>query len=153
MRPSKYATPRLQYNFQPPKEATSGFVIIEKFRFKSRSYGSPARCGYYSKHKQYSNCLQDTLPSLVCCSLCIENVLDIIQFSGIQVIRLRIHRQNKPTDYYNPWPHEHLEIIFMTYNVSITSWAINTSHVFSETNFPYHVINFMFVFWVTYCLW
>ncbi len=26
--------------FQPPKEATSGFVIIKKCRFKSRSYGN-----------------------------------------------------------------------------------------------------------------
>ncbi len=25
--------------FQPPKDATSGFVIIKKRRFKSRSYG------------------------------------------------------------------------------------------------------------------
>ncbi len=43
----------------------------------------------------------------------------------------------------------------MTYNVSITSFATNTSHVFSETNFTYHVINFvklMIVFCVTYCM-
>ena len=39
MRPSKYVTQGLHIIFQPPKEVTSGFVIIKKCRFKSRSYG------------------------------------------------------------------------------------------------------------------
>ena len=32
MRPSKYATSGLQYNFSTSKEATSGFVMIKKCR-------------------------------------------------------------------------------------------------------------------------
>ena len=43
MRPSKYATPGLQYKFSTSK-ATSGFVIIKKCCFKSRSYGSKFIC-------------------------------------------------------------------------------------------------------------
>ena len=38
MRPSKYATPGLHIIFQPPKETTSGFVIIQKCCFKSNKF-------------------------------------------------------------------------------------------------------------------